>query len=219
MSSAHKTKLGYIVHKIIPNILQWVGAITVSCFILLGIVFLNRFFFLTKLNDFLVLDQQVTKSDVIIVLSGGNQNKRVLHGVNLLKQGYGDTLLMTGGPGGPLRKSCPEIMLKQAVLLGINANSIFLEEEATTTLENAKYSLAIMKEKGYRSAIVVTSAVHTRRSNIIFEQFFDESGISFVTSGAPATFYADRWWEDDLKVQTVAVEYMKLIWYYFFQGK
>lgn len=219
MSSTLKSKLSVIARKIIPRILQWIGAITVLFFILVGIILLNRGFFLGKLGDFLVLDQDPVKSDIIIILSGGNQDDRVMHGVKLFKQGYGNELLMTGGPGGLLQKSCAEMMRDQAVFLDVSKELILLEEESTTTFGNAKYSLEIIRKKGYRSVIIVTSASHTRRSKIVFERFFSNEGISFIVCAVPSTVNLERWWENDLKVQTVFTEYMKLFWYYFFRDK
>jgi len=217
MSISFKTKLHFISHKLIPKILQWIGAITVLGFIFLLILISNHEFFLEKLGDFLVIDQKPVSSDIIIILSGNDQDERVMYGVTLFKEGYANKLLMTGGRGGLLRKSCPEIMRDQAIALGVSKEAILVEEKSATTFENAKYTLQILKAEGYKSAIIVTSAFHTRRSKNFFEPFFSKENVNFVICAVPNTLGLGKWWRDDLKAQDIFTEYIKLLYYYLFQ--
>ena len=95
-----------------------------------------------------------------------------------------------------------------------------LEKQATTTYENAKYSSELMANEGLRSAIVVTSPTHTKRSRIIFNSFFKNNSTDLTICAVPdKTASSKKWWQDDIGVQRITIECMKLIYYYLFQKK
>ncbi|MGB9858618.1 MAG: YdcF family protein, partial [Moorellaceae bacterium] len=113
-----------------------------------------------------VEDNALQPADVIIVLSG-EQGERVETAVKLYKQGFAPRLLMTGGPV-EWNVAAADIMAWQAESLGVPPQDIVLERRASSTYENAVYTLEILKQKGWRSAIVVTSPYHLRRTRFIF---------------------------------------------------
>lgn len=203
--------------RLISRILQSIGAVVVLFVVLAIVVFFNGHFFLGKAYEFLINIEQPQKADVIVVLSGAEYKQRVEHGVELFKQGYAGKMIMTGEGSDEPEMSCPEKMKMLAVSAGVSNEDIILEEQAKTTSENARYSLALMQSYGFKSAVVVTSDYHTRRTGILFGDVFENSGISFVVTGERKDISkTENWWLDDLEVQKVANEYMKFIWYYFF---
>ncbi|WP_297202922.1 YdcF family protein [Thermanaeromonas sp.] len=158
-------------------------------------------------------DKVLEQTDVIIVLSG-EQGERVETAVKLYKQGFAPRLLMTGGP---VEWNVPaaEIMAWQAESLGVPPQDIVLERRASSTYENAVYTLEILKEKGWRSAIVVTSPYHLRRTRFIFEKVFAGSNIRLSFYGAEdAWLVPEEWWHDDKGIEVVGIEYLKLLWYF-----
>lgn len=217
MSDFWKAKYQFIVRRLIPKALQLIGAVVVFCCILVLVLILNHDFFFDRLEDFLIAEQAPSYADVIIVLSGDEQAKRVAYGAGLFKQGYANKMLMAGGASWAWSATCAEVMKKQAVHLGVPQDSILLEEKSATTYENAKYSLEVMQTRGYKSAILVTSHYHTRRAKIIFNSLFLDKGISLTVCPIPYKTRTQKWWEDDVGVRSVATEYMKLIWHYLFQ--
>lgn len=72
----------------------------------------------------------------------------------------------------------PIAKVMQDVLLswGIDKEKIIIEDLSKTTLENAKYSLKKLEEEGYQRIILVTSALHMRRSM----QCFTEGEIKII---------------------------------------
>jgi uncharacterized SAM-binding protein YcdF (DUF218 family) len=62
-------------------------------------------------------------------------------------------------------------MQLQAVAAGVPGTSILLEEASETTGENAKNTMALVKERGYASIILVTSAYHQRRALLEFQRY------------------------------------------------
>lgn len=156
----------------------------------------------------MVVNQDPKSADVIIVLSSGSD--RVEHGVMLYKSGYSDKIILTGGSSETKRMSL------QAQDLGVSADDILIEDKSLTTFDNARYSLGIMKAQGFKSAIVVTSPYHTRRSEIIFSHFF--RGLDFTMCSIPYdTSIYSNWWKYSQTKKEVISEYLKLLFYYLFQ--
>ena len=156
--------------------------------------------------NFLIVNEEPKPADVIIVLSGGED--RVEHGVRLYQQDYADKLLFTGVGS--------RSMYRQALSLGITEDDILLEERSRTTFENAKYSVEIVRAQGFQSAIIVTSPTHTRRSSIIFAEFFE--GVDLTVCSVPYDLsIADKWWKDRGTTRDVTSEYLKLLWHYLFE--
>jgi uncharacterized SAM-binding protein YcdF (DUF218 family) len=107
-------------------------------------------------------------------------------------------------------------MMQQALSQGIPESSILLEDRSLSTFENAKYSLKIVEDQGYKSAIVVTSPYHTRRASIIFAQFFKE--IHLIICPVPYDpAITHGWWENIYSIQFIISEYEKLAWHYLFE--
>ena len=153
--------------------------------------------------NFLVVNEKPKPVDVIIVLGG--DMSRVNAGVDLYEQGYANKILLTG--------TSAERMNSLAQSLGVPEANIILEEKARTTYENAKYSFQIMEDRGFKSAIVVTSPYHTRRASIIFHHFFDKIDVTMCSVPYDSSI-SHNWWKSGRTAYQVISEYLKLGWYY-----
>jgi uncharacterized SAM-binding protein YcdF (DUF218 family) len=184
---------------------SWI--IILAVFLLIVLVGVLGYYFVPQyMWDFLVVDQAPQQADVIIVLSGGLD--RVEHAVSLYQAGYADKILLSG--------SVTRSMRQQAIALGVPADHILLEDKSNTTNENALYSFKVMQSQGFKSAIVVTSPYHTRRSGIIFREHFQ--GINIIISSAPYDpSLARNWWKDRRMAGNVIREYLKLVYHYLFE--
>jgi uncharacterized SAM-binding protein YcdF (DUF218 family) len=118
----------------------------------------------------------LTRFDAIIVLgypadSDGNptpeQLSRVNEGVREYERGVAPRLIFTGGA---TRKQFVEakVMARSAVAEGIPPSAIFVEPNARDTIQNACYSVRIMKAHGWQSAEVVSNGSHLPRAGMIF---------------------------------------------------
>jgi uncharacterized SAM-binding protein YcdF (DUF218 family) len=156
------------------------------------------------MGNFLIVNEAPQKADVIIIL-GGDAANRVPYGAELCKLGYADKVLLSG-----------HAMIGPTLTSGILLNAILMEDRSQTTFENAQYSLKIVQNQGYKSAIVVTSPYHTRRASIIFIHFFKGIHLTICpVSYNPAM--TQSWWKDNNSRQFVISEYLKLVWYYVVQ--
>lgn len=120
--------------------------------------------------------EPLERADIIIVLSGGRyldgslneaSLRRTVTGVRLYRQGLAPALLFSGGPccGG----SASALMARLATELGVPPSAILLEERSGRTYESAVETAALLRERGMRSAILVTSPLHMRRARLAFE--------------------------------------------------
>jgi len=119
-----------------------------------------------------------THFDAIVVLgnpadSDGNptptQLARVTEAVHEYERGVAGHLIFTGGAV-ENRFAEADVMARTAQAQGIPASAIATESHARNTIENACYSVRIMKERGWSSAEVVSSASHIERAGLIFSQ-------------------------------------------------
>lgn len=120
----------------------------------------------------------LTRFDAIIVLgnpadSDGNptpeQLARVTEGVREYERGVAPRLILTGGAAHNQFVEA-RVMARSAEAEGIPASAIFIEPDAKNTIQNACYSVRIMKAHGWRSAEVVSSASHLPRAGLIFSK-------------------------------------------------
>jgi len=165
------------------------------------------------MENFLIVNGEPKPADVIIILGGG-PGEVVDVGVRLYQSGYANKIILTGGS-----TSCEtteaQLMQRQALSSGVPKDDILLEEQARSTYENAKYSFEIMRSKKFRSAILVTSAYHTRRASMIFNRLFE--GIELTVCSVPNNLRnTNKWWQDSRRAEAVVYEYLKLVWDYLF---
>jgi uncharacterized SAM-binding protein YcdF (DUF218 family) len=118
----------------------------------------------------------LTRFDAIIVLgtpadSDGNPKPEMLahitEAVHEYERGAAPRLILTGGAAHN-RFVEARVMARTAEAEGIPESAIFLEPQAMDTIQNACYSVRIMKAHGWRSAEVISSQDHLPRAALIF---------------------------------------------------
>ena len=116
--------------------------------------------------------------DAIIVLgnpadSDGNptptQLARVTEAVHEYERGVAPRLILTGGSAKNQYVEA-RVMARTAEAQGIPESAIFIEPEAKDTIQNACYSVRIMKAHDWNSAEVVSSPSHLPRAGLIFSR-------------------------------------------------
>lgn len=176
------------------------------------VLLLSLSLFIIYAGKLLVLDQKPVKSDVIIVL-GGDSGKRVEQAAALYKAGYAPYMIVSGGE--LYHKTTQAgVMTEHAVELGVPRDVIIPEAHSESTYDNAAFTREIMQQKGFKSAIVVTSNYHMQRSKFIFQRVFKNSGVSLTyCSAREPRFDPDRWWSSNKSIMFTITEYIKFIGY------
>ena len=165
---------------------------------------------LVLIGHALAVSDPLAKSDVIVAISG-DTGPRTETAVRLWKQGLAPLLLFSGASLDPDSVSSAEIMKREAVRQGVPAEAILLEPLSATTEENAKLTAQLMKGRGLRTAILVTSPYHQRRASVLFERAFAPLGLAFRNHPADdPTWDANRWFLHEPSRSLTLVELAKL---------
>jgi uncharacterized SAM-binding protein YcdF (DUF218 family) len=154
------------------------------------------------------LIESLPQSDAIILLGGAMRQPlsarsgpslaeagdRIIAALRIYRAGKAPRILVTGGNLPWQTNAVPEAEHIASLLaeLGVPRSDIVLETASRNTRENAVNSAAIVKEEGWRSALLVTSAFHMHRALAAFAT----AGVAVTP--APADFRARRPFYDGL---------------------
>lgn len=167
---------------------------------------------LLSLGLFLEVPGNPAKSDCIIVIAG-DRGERLAQAVHLYDLDYAPFILISGGEVYH-KTTIARLMRDHALELGVPENAIILEEHADSTYQNAVHSKTIVTEKGFNSAIVVTSNYHMRRTMLTFNKVFKDTPVKLTYSFAKDPFFnAKRWWSTNKGIMYTFTECVKLLGY------
>ncbi len=170
-------------------------------------------------NDFIgcgstpVQETACTKADAVVVVSGGDTVARTAAGIELIKNGWADTLVLSGAA---LDKSGPSnaaAMQQQAVAAGISSSAIIIDEDSANTQQNAENTKSIFEERKFEDIILVTSGYHQRRTSLEFNKRAE----SVVIRDYPVTTDSDwgwYWWLTPRGWWLAGGEVVKIIAFY-----
>ncbi len=137
------------------------------------------------------------KTDVIVVVSGGDTDSRITEGVKLYEQGWAPKIIFSGAAAeGDVSNALA--MARIAIKAGIPADAIILEEKSQTTAENAQFSARIIRENGYQGIILVTSPYHQRRANNLFKKELGEDFKIINHSAKDQNWSKKNWWDNNV---------------------
>jgi vancomycin permeability regulator SanA len=106
---------------------------------------------------------------------------RVTEAVHEYERGAAQHLIFTGGAVHN-RFVEAEVMARTAEAQGIPQSAVVVEPEARDTIQNACYSVRLMKAREWGSAEVVSSPWHLERAGLIFSRL----PVAWRTHAAPA---------------------------------
>ncbi len=107
-------------------------------------------------GDFLTVSDPLRRVDAIITVSGNNP-ERVRTASGLMRDGYGQWLIVSGAP-----RPASE-MAAMARAAGVPAARILIDPSATSTWQNARGSARVMRASGLRTASVMVRSSGTLR--------------------------------------------------------
>ena len=119
--------------------------------------------------------ESLPKTDVIIVISGGDTKARTLYGVKLYKLGVANEIILSGAARDSNSQSNAEEMAEIATKEGLPSSQLLVDPKAKNTYENAQNLKNIMELKKYKSVTLVTNSYHQRRANLEFKRAFGEN--------------------------------------------
>jgi uncharacterized SAM-binding protein YcdF (DUF218 family) len=180
----------------------------VKCFllvsVLLALVALTAWFYPEK---FLCMDSGPVAADIIVVLGGG-VHERPLRAAELFRQHAASRILISGAGDDWINR---DILLKQ----GVPRDVIQMEDDSTTTRENAMFTIKLLRAQHVHSVILVTTWYHARRALKTFEHFAPE--IKFYSR--PSYYAFERAdWPKPGNFKRMRMEFVKLPGYWLRYG-
>jgi uncharacterized SAM-binding protein YcdF (DUF218 family) len=203
------------------SLFKWIFFIVVLFYVLL-IYFHGPI--LTQLGKYLVVQHPLAKSDLIVCLAGGDV-ERGLASADLFARGLAPKVFIAREPipdGLETLKqrgiAYPESIDLMAMILkglGVPESAVIRNDQPVeSTFEEAERVGSLLKEKKYRSLILVTSPTHSRRAWLTFRKAMPDKEIRIVVMPTPYSKYrAEDWWKTRRYVREVIMEYQKLIYY------
>lgn len=155
----------------------------------------------------LCVDRAATKSDMLVLLGGGGQ-ERPARAAELFHQGAASRILVTGSGDFEWNRS-------SLINAGVPSQAILVEKESRTTQENALFTVPLLRKAEVKHAIIVTSWFHSRRALACFRRAAPE-----VTFSSCPTL-ADRpkaHWPNKYERDRVLQEYAKIAYYWLRYG-
>jgi uncharacterized SAM-binding protein YcdF (DUF218 family) len=117
---------------------------------------------------------------------------RVLYAAELYKEGKAPYLLLSGGNISwyDSRSTTPAYeMARLLELTGVPTQALWMQPKSQNTREDALYCSQILKEKGIRRVLLVTSAQHMPRSVALFQH----EGIDVIPAPVDYTITQTGW--------------------------
>jgi uncharacterized SAM-binding protein YcdF (DUF218 family) len=169
---------------------------------------------LNALGAALITDDPLHPADAILVLAGESRGgDRVQHATKLFKRGLAPLLVLSGTPMG-FRTQEADVMQRHAEFLGVPpARILIVKHDSDSTREEAGVVVSILKRRGLKEVILVTSNYHTARAKRIFEGAAGLYGPHFLASPVDdGLFEPDGWWMHRRYAKTFVYEAIKTVW-------
>jgi uncharacterized SAM-binding protein YcdF (DUF218 family) len=203
------------------SVFKWILFIVVFFYILLSYFHSP---ILIQLGKYLVVQHPPAKSDLIVCLAGGDVERGVAS-ADLFARGLAPRVFIAREPipdGLETLKqkgiAYPESIDLVTMIfrgLGVPESAVIRSDQPVeSTFEEAKRVAALIKDKEYRSLILVTSPTHSRRAWLIFRKAIPDEDFRITVMPTPySKFRVEDWWKTRRYVREVIMEYQKLIYY------
>ena len=187
-------------HTIVQKIFHWFS-LHRRAFLLAAIASLLLYFalplVLTRLAGLLIRDDRSRlpgNVDLIVSLGGSFHCERELAAAELFRQRRGAFVTVSGVPAGKYGHTADSLQ-RTMVAAGVPAERVLAMRDNFNTRTEAKNIVAIMRQRGWHRALIVTSAFHSRRALYTIER--EARDLEFYSAPVPPEgreWQPARWW-------------------------
>jgi uncharacterized SAM-binding protein YcdF (DUF218 family) len=179
---------------------------------------------------FLIVRAEPSRAELVVVLSGASvYDERVRHGIDVLREGRAPSIALTndGLRGRWSRRRQANLTsterARDAVLdAGIPGQRLItLPQRVNSTYDEAVAVRGFVEKAGVRKVLVVTSPYHSRRALWVFRRVLEPAGVEVgIESPLPGeqSPLPGTWWLSRTGWHSVALEYVKLVYYRIMHG-
>ena len=167
------------------------GAVAL-CAAALLLVFSHRI--LWSLGAILDGSEPPQKADMIVVIGGDARGNRILKAAELVREGYGPKVLVSG-QGAMYGRHEADMAVDFAVAHNYPRDEFIpFRYPALSTVDEAAADIRQLRELGVHKYLLVTSAYHTARAARIFRR--EGAGLELHTISAPDPYWQNgEWWK------------------------
>ena len=165
-----------------------------------------------SVTDFLFFETEVEQADVILV-PGGSHPQLMERAARLYHEGIAPYILPSGGATPHVATTEWEFLREIGLSLGVPEEAILKEDQAADTLENARFSLQVLEQRGIpcKRAVLVCKNYHARRALFTYQFVFPGDTVFFVSPVVDKTgITRDNWFQDKHKINIVMTEVEKI---------
>ncbi len=156
------------------------------------------------------------KSDAIVVLAGDQADNRYWRGLELLRAGYGQHLLVDAGTGSVYGRPYTDLAANYiAQTAGASASQVSVCPVAgdSTKVEAPQVNKCLLKlQPAPHSVLLVTDNYHTRRAYSIFRDVLPQYHWR-VAAASNDFFFGVPWWKHREWAKTYLTEWEKLVYW------
>lgn len=183
--------------------------------LILFLVLLLAFFLFAIFAGRLLVRDHPEKSDVIVVLSGDSQDQRYRRGMELLRAGFGDRLLLDAPSDSSYFGHSPaeyaENFLKQDAGDVLSRVQVCPFEEDSTVTE-ARFIAKCLEPLHAHNVLLVTSDWHTARARSVLTSRLPQYHWS-VAAAHDDRLFGMSWWQHREWAKTTFQEWLKVVWW------
>jgi len=190
---------GFLLATILPNPYRrrhprWITLLALALFCLALVFF--------RVGQWLISQDSLQPADAIAVLSG-RMPDRALEAARIYKQGYANRVWLTYStePGATMAKLSltfiDESEYNRQILIheGVPATSIeIIDPPIVNTADEMRAIGDALQNRNLHTVILVTSAVHTRRTKALWRRFSQQNAVAIVRAVSDDDFDGAHWW-------------------------
>ena len=164
------------------------------------------------ITDFIFVESKISPADVILI-PGSNHPPLMEEASTLYKEGMAPFILPSGGYKAHVGSTEWVYLKSIGLAFGIPEEVILKEDQAQHTLENARFSLEVLKSRGieFEKVIIVCKAIHSRRALMSYQEAFPnttEFMVKQVLDRQELT--KDNWYLSEFGIERVMCEVQKI---------
>lgn len=157
---------------------------------------------------YLVVEKDIHPADVIVVTSGEEDPLRIAEGIRLFKENYSNYIIFSG-------YNKDNKMIHEAMAAaGLSDATYTIDDQATSTIENATFQETYVKEHHVQSILVVFSPPQSRRGLFAFRHTFKDLTI-YVSYSDNSSYHPDALFDSKVTREMFNDQVPKFLYYFF----
>lgn len=164
-------------------------------------------------GQILVVEKRGTAELIIVV--GGEGNLRIQRGLQLLREGYAPRLVVTARSTWHLFGTSEADLARRFVAQlepDVARRITVLNITSQCTWQEAAEVAEVLPQMGVRSALLVTSEYHSRRTLSVFRRMLP--GIACGIIAVPESHvFGTHWWQHREWAKSTFLEWIRLLWW------